>query len=139
MPSDQQPEIQAIRDALAARPDVGRTHWDGCATDPRHRDCALRVVLAALSRVQQACEALTRQRDTALEAQALMADAILRVQQREAERDALTQEIARERQIRQQAESDLMSQVENSVALAATVRRLQQEIATLRQQIGEKA
>lgn len=81
MPSDRQTEIQAIRDALAARPDVGRTHWQGCATDPRHRDCALALVLGELSRVQQERDIYESAATKAL-----------------AERDALTQEIATLRQ-----------------------------------------
>lgn len=36
-------EIQA---ALASREDKGSTHWPGCETSPRHRDCAIAYLVA---------------------------------------------------------------------------------------------
>lgn len=32
--------------------DLGSTHWTGCETHPRHRDCAIALLLAALDDVE---------------------------------------------------------------------------------------
>jgi hypothetical protein len=44
--------LQAIREALEARRDDGRTHFDGC--ERLHRDCAIACLLTALTECQQA-------------------------------------------------------------------------------------
>ena len=50
--------VQAIRDALAARPDPGRTHWNGCETDRTHRDCAIAALLVDRDALLTALETL---------------------------------------------------------------------------------
>jgi len=61
-PAETPDREQAIREALAARPDVGRTHWAGCETDPRHRDCAIAFLLAEVTRLRAEVERLTAAR-----------------------------------------------------------------------------
>jgi hypothetical protein len=50
---DTQQLVQELTAALQDRPDRERTHWAGCHTDPRHRDCAIARLLAAIARADQ--------------------------------------------------------------------------------------
>jgi hypothetical protein len=45
-------DFAALRAAVDARSDPGRTHWAGCEQDPRHRDCAIRCLLEEVERLQ---------------------------------------------------------------------------------------
>ena len=46
-------QIEALRAAVEARGDSGRTHWHGCEIDPMHRDCAVRRLLDAWDTAHQ--------------------------------------------------------------------------------------
>ena len=47
-----EPTIEDIRKTVKARNWDGSTHWDDCALDPRHRDCAILAILAEVERLQ---------------------------------------------------------------------------------------
>ena len=81
--------------------DNGRTHFEECWR--AHAPCAIRKAHDLLA-ARAATEARHQQ-----------------------EIATLTAERDREHQIREQAESDLMAQIDNSVALAATVQRVEAE------------
>jgi len=50
--------IEAIRKALADRPAILRTHWEGCETEARHADCAIAFLLDEIERRDAALRAL---------------------------------------------------------------------------------
>lgn len=55
--------IEAIRKALADRPAILRTHWEGCETEARHADCAIAFLLDEIERRDAALRALVEQMD----------------------------------------------------------------------------
>lgn len=55
--------IEAIRQALADRPAILRTHWDGCETESRHADCAIAFLVDEIERRDAALRALVEQMD----------------------------------------------------------------------------
>lgn len=56
--------IEAIRQALADRPAILRTHWEGCDTEARHADCAIAFLLDEIERRDAALRALVEQLGT---------------------------------------------------------------------------
>lgn len=49
---------ERLAKAVEQRPDRYRTHWEGCETDVKHGDCAIRFLLGQLSAAQQEIAAL---------------------------------------------------------------------------------
>lgn len=58
--------LTEIAEAVKARDWQGSTHWDGCETDPRHRDCAVLFLLGEIQRLTLARAQAEQERDEAL-------------------------------------------------------------------------
>ena len=56
--TDRLAEIQA---ALASREDKGSTHWPGCETSPRHRDCAIAYLVAEVQSLRAERDRLNKE------------------------------------------------------------------------------
>ena len=54
-------DLEKIKDALGTRNRIS-THWDGCETDPRHRDCAMWLLIAEVERLRAERDELIRER-----------------------------------------------------------------------------